>query len=837
MAEKLVIVESPTKAKEIGAILSKMGKKGEWEVVSSKGHICDISDTKDNKASNAKGIRFGIDFKNGFQPIYEIEDGKKKLVDELKKKAKTAKQVYLASDADREGEAIAWHLYHILGLTPEKTHRIAALEITKKGVEDALKNDRAIDENLVMAQQARRVLDRIEGYEISPLLWKKVFRGLSAGRVQSPVVRMVVEREREIQDFYSKLKSTFSVKAEFTLPDGKTKLTAKLKNNLKNETEVKHFLEEIKDARFTITDIKENESERNPAAPFDNPSLLADAGRKLSLTAKQTMNMLQSLFERGHITYHRTDAKTLSGEAMAAAKNWIDQKYGADYSQPKQYGAKSKGVQGAHEAIRPTDMSKQTLRSDDKREVALYELIWKRTVASQMAKAKVKNTTAVITSSIGNANNYFEATGEVILFDGFLKLYREGTDDEDDASEYVNALPALSKGDELKRGKIEAIEYFAKPTKARYSEASLVNEMRDKGIGRPSTYASTISTIEDRGYVVRKSTEGKERDCKTLTLDASGNIKTGIKTECAGKEKNKLFPTDLGCVVTDYLQQTLPQEMDYKFTANSEEDFDKIAEGKANWNDFISNFYKQFQPKIAQAMDAKSAERVGTFVLGEDPSTHLPVYAKIGKFGAFVQRGSGDGDDKPEFAPLKDDQSIYNLTLKEALELFDMPRLPRTSGSFEGSDMVVASGRFGPYIRHNNTFTSIPKTLDPLTITEQQCQDLIIAKREKEANRVINTFDYDGDVIELQNGRFGPYFTFRYQNYKLSKEQQANASKLTADDCIKIIDKTPVNEAQRAKAKARAERKATKTTSNTTAPKATKKSATKKTATKKSTKR
>lgn len=821
MAEKLVIVESPTKAREITAILAKMGKKGEWEVVSSKGHVCDIMDTKDNKQSREKGIRFGINFKNGFEPIYDIEPDKKKLVAELKKKADAASAVYLASDADREGEAIAWHLYNILKLTPEKTHRIAALEITPKGVADALANDRQINVDLVMAQQARRVLDRIEGYEISPLLWKKIYPGLSAGRVQSPVVRMVVEREREIDAFNRKVKSSFVVKATLSLPDKKAKVTARLADNLKSESEVRAFLDQVKDASFSVSDIRENESERNPAPPFDNPSLLAEAGRKLSLTARQTMNMLQSLFERGFITYHRTDARTLSSEAMGAAKTWIVDKYGADYSQPKQYGKKTKGEQGAHEAIRPTDMTHATLKSDDRKLIALYELIWKRTVASQMAKAKIKNTTATI--SLSNSPYKFEATGEVILFDGFLKLYREASDDDDDAADFINSLPPLAVGDTLTRDTIEATEYYAKPPKARYSEASLVNEMRDKGIGRPSTYASTISTIEDRGYVVRKSVEGVERSCQVFTLDAKNNIHASTKKEKAGKEKNKLFPTDLGYVVSDYLQQTLPAEMDYKFTANSEEDFDRIATGKAKWNDFITDFYKQFQPKIEQALNTKNEVRVGTLVLGTDPDSKQPIYAKIGPYGAFVQRGSGEGDQKPEFAPLKQDQSIFSLTLSDARALFDLPKLPRNVGQFEGKDMVVASGRFGPYIRHDGKFTSIPKTYDPLTISDTECQELIIAKRDKEANRVINTFDYNGDTIEVQNGRFGPFFTYQYQNYRLSKEQQANASAVSLDDCVDIIKNTPVDAAKRARAKARAERK-----SKSDTPSATKKSSAKK---------
>lgn len=804
MAEKLVIVESPTKAKEIAAILNKMGKKGEWEVVSSKGHICDIMDTKDNKQSREKGIRFGINFKKGFEPIYDIEPDKKALVAELKKKADAANAVYLASDADREGEAIAWHLYNILKLTPQKAHRIAALEITPKGVADALANDRQINIDLVMAQQARRVLDRIEGYEISPLLWKKIYPGLSAGRVQSPVVRMVVEREREIDAFNRKIKSSFIVKASFMLPDKKNKITARLTDNLRDESQARAFLDIAKQATFKVDDIRENESERNPAPPFDNPTLLAEAGRKLSLTAKQTMNMLQSLFERGFITYHRTDARTLSGEAMAAAKKWIDDNYGNRYSQPKQYGKKNKGEQGAHEAIRPTDMTRVTLKTDDRRLAALYELIWKRTVASQMAKAKVKNTTATI--ALSNTKQTFEATGEIILFDGFLKLYHEANDDDDD-DDFIYSLPPIAKGDTLTRVTVEATEYYAKPPKARYSEASLVNEMRDKGIGRPSTYASTISTIEDRGYVTRKSIDGNERQCKVITLDDNDRVNVSVKTEKAGKEKNKLFPTDLGFVVSDYLQQTLPDEMDYKFTANSEEDFDRIASGEAKWNDFITDFYARFQPKIAKALDAKGEVRVGTLVLGDDPASGQPIYAKIGPYGSFVQRGNGEGEQKPEFAPLKKDQSIYDITLDDALALFDMPKLPREVGEFEGKAMVVAAGRFGPYIRHDGKFTSIPKNFDPLTISAEECQTLIIAKREKEANRVINTFKHDGEVIEVQNGRFGPFFTYQYQNYRLSKDQQANAAAVTLDDCVAIIKATPVDAAKRARAKARAERK------------------------------
>ena len=693
MQENLVIVESPAKAKKIEEFLGK-----DYKVMSSYGHIRDLK--KKELSINEQTM----------EPDYEIPDEKKKLVTELKATAKKAKKIWLASDEDREGEAISWHLCEVLGLDEEKTSRIVFHEITKPAILDAIQHPRHLDMNLVNAQQARRVLDRLVGFKLSPVLWRKVKPALSAGRVQSVAVRLIVEREREIQKFKSE--SYYRVSAIFALINengNATEVKAELDKRFKTHEEVEAFLEKCKDAKFTVEAVNKKPLKRTPAPPFTTSTLQQEAARKLGFTVSQTMMIAQKLYESGRITYMRTDSVNLSTLCTNASKDEIIKVYGSEYSQPRAYHTHSKGAQEAHEAIRPTYMNETSIdgTSQEKR---LYELIWKRTIASQMADAQIEKTT--INIHIDNAEEKFVANGEVITFDGFIKVYRESTDDEDGTEDATHILPAMKEGDELQRREITATEKFS-AAPLRYTEASLVKKLEDLGIGRPSTYAPTISTIQQREYVQKGDKKGVER---SYTIDSLKGIKVTqrVKKEIAGNEKGKLLPTDIGIVVNDFLMENFPGIMDYNFTANVEQKFDDIAEGKTEWNKWMKTFDKDFEPEVSKVMNARSEHKAGERELGTDPKTGKPVFVKIGRFGPVAQIGSAEDKDKPLFAQLPSNLSIETITLEEALELF---KLPRELGEFEGTKVSVGTGRFGPYVQHNRKYVSIPKGEDPMTIT------------------------------------------------------------------------------------------------------------------------
>ena len=693
MQENLVIVESPAKAKKIEEFLGK-----DFKVMSSYGHIRDL-----------KKKELSIDEKS-MEPCYEIPEEKKKLVTELKATAKQAKKIWLASDEDREGEAISWHLCEVLGLDEEKTSRIVFHEITKPAILDAIEHPRHLDMNLVNAQQARRVLDRLVGFKLSPVLWRKVKPALSAGRVQSVAVRLIVEREREIQKFKSE--PYYRVNAIFALINengGATEVKAELDQRFKTHEEVEAFLEKCKDANFSVETVSKKPLKRTPAPPFTTSTLQQEAARKLGFTVSQTMMVAQRLYESGRITYMRTDSVNLSSLCTNASKDEIIKVYGNDYSKPRTYHTSSKGAQEAHEAIRPTYMNETSIdgTSQEKR---LYELIWKRTLASQMADALIEKTT--ITINIDNASEKFIANGEVVSFDGFLKVYRESTDEDENAEDATHLLPAMKEGDALQRREIIATEKFSLAP-ARYTEASLVKKLEDLGIGRPSTYAPTISTIQQREYVVKGDKQGVER---SFTVDSLKGIKVTQKTkkEMAGSEKGKLLPTDIGIVVNDFLIANFPSIMDYNFTANVEQKFDDIAAGKTEWNKWMKDFDKSFEPEVKEVMNARSEHKAGERELGKDPKTGRPVYVKIGRFGPVAQIGSADDKDKPLFAQLPSDKSIETITLDEALELF---KLPREVGEFEGTTVTIGAGRFGPYVLHNRKYVAIPKEDERLTTT------------------------------------------------------------------------------------------------------------------------
>ena len=761
MPENLVIVESPAKAKTIQNFLGK-----DFTVMSSFGHIRDLSD---------KGL--GIDFDHNYEPLYEVSKDKLKLVGELKKASKSAKTVWLASDEDREGEAISWHLAEVLGLDKAKSKRIVFHEITKNAILKAIETPREIDINLVDAQQARRVLDRIVGYELSPVLWRKIKPSLSAGRVQSVAVRLIVEREREINNFKSE--ASYRVLGEFTIANAKgkaSKVKAELQSRFKTKEEVLMFLENCKNAEFSIDNVVVKPAKKSPAPPFTTSTLQQEAARKLGFSVNQTMRVAQTLYESGHITYMRTDSLNLSTLAIGTAKETITENYGEKYSKTRQFHTSSKGAQEAHEAIRPTYIANQAI-SGTAQEKRLYDLIWKRTVASQMADAEIERTTATI--KISTSDEKFVATGEVVTFDGFLKLYLESTDDET-AKEDSSILPPLKKGDALKMNGINATERFSQHP-ARYTEASLVRKLEELGIGRPSTYAPIISTIQNRGYVEKGEKEGVKRLYNVLSLGKDNAIVDEMKEEITGAEKGKLLPTDTGIVVTDFLDQTFPNIMDYNFTAKVEKDFDNIAEGKTDWKKSIDKFYKDFHPSVEASM-VKSEHKIGVRILGEDPGTGKPVSVKIGRFGPVAQIGSADEEEKPRFAPLRKGQSIETITLDEVLDLF---KLPRTLGQFEDKDIVAAVGRFGPYIRHNSKFVSIPKGEDPLTITLERAIELIEKKRTDDKNKIIKTFDEEPE-LQILNGRFGPYISYKKSNYKIPKKQDPAA--LTLEECKTIIE-------------------------------------------------
>ena len=761
MPENLVIVESPAKAKTIQNFLGK-----DFTVMSSFGHIRDLSD---------KGL--GIDFDHNYEPLYEVSKDKLKLVGELKKASKSAKTVWLASDEDREGEAISWHLAEVLGLDKAKSKRIVFHEITKNAILKAIETPREIDINLVDAQQARRVLDRIVGYELSPVLWRKIKPSLSAGRVQSVAVRLIVEREREINNFKSE--ASYRVLGEFTIANAKgkaSKVKAELQSRFKTKEEVLMFLENCKNAEFSIDNVVVKPAKKSPAPPFTTSTLQQEAARKLGFSVNQTMRVAQTLYESGHITYMRTDSLNLSTLAIGTAKETITENYGEKYSKTRQFHTSSKGAQEAHEAIRPTYIANQAI-SGTAQEKRLYDLIWKRTVASQMADAEIERTTATI--KISTSDEKFVATGEVVTFDGFLKLYLESTDDET-AKEDSSILPPLKKGDALKMNGINATERFSQHP-ARYTEASLVRKLEELGIGRPSTYAPIISTIQNRGYVEKGEKEGVKRLYNVLSLGKDNAIVDEMKEEITGAEKGKLLPTDTGIVVTDFLDQTFPNIMDYNFTAKVEKDFDNIAEGKTDWKKSIDKFYKDFHPSVEASM-VKSEHKIGERILGEEPGTGKPVSVKIGRFGPVAQIGSADEEEKPRFAPLRKGQSIETITLDEVLDLF---KLPRTLGQFEDKDIVAAVGRFGPYIRHNSKFVSIPKGEDPLTITLERAIELIEKKRTDDKNKIIKTFDEEPE-LQILNGRFGPYISYKKSNYKIPKKQDPAA--LTLEECKTIIE-------------------------------------------------
>ena len=766
MQENLVIVESPAKAKKIEEFLGK-----DFKVMSSYGHIRDL-----------KKKELSIDEKT-LEPRYEIPEEKKKLVTELKASAKQAKKIWLASVEDREGEAISWHLCEVLGLDEEKTSRIVFHEITKPAILDAIQHPRHLDMNLVNAQQARRVLDRIVGFKLSPVLWRKVKPALSAGRVQSVAVRLIVEREREIQKFKSE--PYYRVNAVFALINengGATEVKAELDQRFKTHEEVEAFLEKCKNAKFTVEAVTKKPLKRTPAPPFTTSTLQQEAARKLGFTVSQTMMVAQRLYEGGRITYMRTDSVNLSTLCSNASKDEIIKVYGNEYSKPRTYHTSSKGAQEAHEAIRPTYMSETSIdgTSQEKR---LYELIWKRTIASQMADAQIEKTT--INIHIDNTTEKFVANGEVVVFDGFLKVYRESTDEDDNAEDSTHILPAMKEGDELQRREIIATEKFSLAP-ARYTEASLVKKLEDLGIGRPSTYAPTISTIQQREYVVKGDKQGVERN---YTVDSLKGIKITQKTkkEMAGSEKGKLLPTDIGIVVNDFLMVNFPNIMDYNFTAHVEQRFDDIAEGKTEWIKWMKDFDKGFEPEVKEVMNARSEHKAGERELGNDPKSGRPVFVKIGRFGPVVQIGTADDKDKPQFAQLPADKSIETITLEEALELF---KLPRQVGEFEGTTVTIGAGRFGPYVLHNRKYVSIPKDIDPMAITLEQAIELINEKRSNEQKRHIKTFEED-EKLELLNGRYGPYIAYDGKNYRIPKAKQENVEALTYDECMTIIKEAP----------------------------------------------
>ena len=763
MQKNLVIVESPAKAKTIEKFLGK-----DYKVMSSYGHIRDL-----------KTKEFSIDIEHDYAPQYVIPADKKKLVSELKSEAKSAEQVWLASDEDREGEAISWHLYEVLGLKPENTKRIVFHEITKNAILHAIETPRDININLVNAQQARRVLDRIVGFELSPILWRKVKPALSAGRVQSVAVRLIVEREREINEFVSE--AAFRVIANFILPDGTTVLKAELNRRLKDKKEVEAFLESCKNASFTIDDITTKPVKKSPAPPFTTSTLQQEAARKLGYSVSQTMMIAQRLYESGLITYMRTDSVNLSDLALGTAKEAIFETYGEKYYKFRQYHTKSKGAQEAHEAIRPTYISNVEAGSSSQ-EKKLYELIRKRTLACQMADAELERTT--ISVGISGQTERFVAVGEVISFEGFLQVYMESNDDDTEKEQENGLLPPVKLHETLSLKDIVATERFTQRP-PRYTEASLVRRLEELGIGRPSTYAPTIQTIQNREYVVKGDKEGVERAYTVVSL-SKGKIEEAEKTETVGADRNKLMPTDIGTVVNDFLMEYFPDVLDYNFTASVEKEFDSVAEGELVWTKAIDKFYKIFHPIVEATAAVKTEHKVGERELGIDPKSGNPVFVKIGRYGPVVQIGAAHADDKeapkPQFASLMKGQSIDTITLEEALKLFD---LPRTVGEYEGKVMVAAVGRFGPFIRHDGKFVSIPKDLNPLTITAEEAIALIEGKRVKDEQRFIKKFEEDPEM-EILKGRFGPYISYQKANYRIPKTV-TDPTILTLEDCKKII--------------------------------------------------
>ncbi len=762
MIKNLVIVESPAKAKTIGKFLGN-----DYTVMSSYGHIRDLR-KKD----------FSIEKDHDFTPVYEVPDDKKRLVADLRKAASEAKMVWLPSDEDREGEAIAWHLFEELNLKPENTKRIVFHEITKEAILNAIKNPRDIDINLVDAQQARRVLDRIVGFELSPVLWRKIKPALSAGRVQSVAVRLIVEREEEIKNF--KPEQYFRVNGTFSTTKGE-EIRAELSRRLPDETTARQFINECADALFSIGEVNVRPVVKSPAPPFTTSTLQQEASRKLGMTVSQTMMVAQRLYEAGHITYMRTDSLNLSTLALNAIAGEIKANIGEQYLKIRHYHTSSKGAQEAHEAIRPTYVGQRTIEGTVQ-ERRLYDLIWKRTMASQMADAQIEKTTVEICPS--TRKEHFTATGEVIKFDGFLRVYIEGTDDNSEGETAEGMLPKVTEGQPVACNEITATERYTQHP-PRFTEASLVKKMEELGIGRPSTYAPTISTIQQREYVEKGDRPGKEQQFVRLTL-TDGRVARSTKTENVGADKGKLMPTDTGIVVNEFLTSYFPNVLDYNFTASVEQRFDQIAEGNANWNKEIGDFYDVFHPEVTKASDMRLEHKVGERMLGTDPATGQPVSVKIGRFGPVVQIGDSAADEKPRFASLRKDQSVFDITLQEALRLFE---LPRNLGEFEGSTVSVGLGRFGPYIKHAGKYVSIPKDYSPLEITLTEAEALIAAKREADNKKTVKVFEEEPD-LQILNGRYGVYISYKKSNYKIPKSV-ADPAALTLEECHKIIESQP----------------------------------------------
>lgn len=770
MPKNLVIVESPAKAKTIEGYLGK-----DYKVASSYGHVRDLP--KGDKA---------IDKEHGFKPTYEISADKKDIVKQLKKLVGESEMIYLASDDDREGEAISWHLKEALNLDDSKIRRIVFREITKSAIENAIKNPRGIDIDLVNAQQARRVLDRLVGFELSPILWKKIKTGLSAGRVQSVAVRLVVEREREIEKFEPT--SAYKITATFDLGGGKT-LHADLPKKFATEKEATEFLEACKGAEFSIVDLQKKPSKKSPAPPFTTSTLQQEASRKLGFSVSQTMTIAQKLYEAGIISYMRTDSLNLSQDAINGAVSEIKREFGDKFVEVRAYKTKSGSAQEAHEAIRPTNFAVTDPGGVDRNGQRLYELIWKRAIASQMADAQIEKTTATI--GISTVPQQLIATGEVIKFEGFLSVYMESTDDDEEAEEQKGMLPPLNVGQQLNMDEMKARQGFTRPS-ARYTEASLVKKLEEMGIGRPSTYAPTISTIQKRNYVIKENREGTEREYKVLALK-NDDIASKTLTEVVGTEKNKLFPTNIAMVVTDFLVEHFPNVTNYSFTAEVEELFDEIAQGRTQWDTMIHNFYKEFHSKVETTENIERSAVPSSRELGVDPKSGKKVLARLGKFGPIVQLGGDDeGEEKPQYASLRKGQFIESITLDDAMELF---KLPRDLGEYEGKPMTVAIGRFGPYVKHDSKFVSIPKEDDPYTIEADRAIQLIEQKKEADANKYIKSFDENPD-IQVLNGRFGPYIKFGKKNVKIPKGKEPK--ELTLEECIELAEKAP---AKKGKAK------------------------------------
>ena len=758
MKENLVIVESPAKAKTIEKFLGE-----DYCVMSSYGHIRDL-----------KKKSFSIDEKT-FEPQYEIPSDKAKVVAELKKKAEESTTVWLASDEDREGEAISWHLSEVLGLNPSTTKRIVFHEITKNAILEAIQHPRTIDLNLVNAQQARRVLDRIVGFKLSPLLWRKVKPALSAGRVQSVAVRLIVEKEREVNAF--KGDTYYRITASFTLPGKKEVVKAELNRRFNTQEEARFFLQECRDNQFRVTDISTKPLKRSPFPPFTTSTLQQEAAHKLGYSVAQTMSLAQRLYENGHITYMRTDSVNLSSLCLGASKKVISETMGDAYVKTRNYQTSAKGAQEAHEAIRPTDMAQTEIEATPQ-ERRLYDLIWKRTIASQMADAEIEKTTVLI--SIGGMDETFTATGEVVKFDGYRRVYRETQEDNEENESGI--LPPLTMGEVLTAKEITATGRFTQRP-VRYNEASLVHKLEELGIGRPSTYASTITTIQQREYVQKGDKPGEEFNSEIFTLK-NGEIKHTTHTVTVGAERGKLLPTDTGTVVNDFLLEYFPEIMDYNFTADVEKNFDEIAEGKQVWENVIRDFYKRFNPLVEKTNSIKSEHRVGERVLGTDPGSGKPVSVKIGRFGPVAQIGSADDKEKPRFAQLKKGQSLETITLQEALELF---RLPRELGEYEGSTIIIGAGKYGPYVLHEGKYVSLPKNVNPLHITQYEAIELINLKRKEDAEKHLKTFEEESDM-EIMKGRFGAYLYYKGKNYHLNKAQQAEIDTLTYEQCLAIVE-------------------------------------------------